>query len=92
MILVNLIRFAGVCQLGILIASALLPKVLNWRTELRQLSPLSRHVAWTHGAFIVLTTIAFGLLSLGLAPELAGGDALARSISHFWEYSGWSGW
>lgn len=78
-----LIAAGGVCHFGILVASALVPKVLDWRTQLRQLHPLCRHVVWTHGAFIVLVIVGFGALSLGLAPDLAGGTPLARSLCAF---------
>src|SRR3954470_2718375 len=47
----TLITLGGVCHFGILTASALTPKVLNWKTELQHLHPLFRHVVWTHGAF-----------------------------------------
>ena len=48
----TLLLLAGCCHFGILLASALVPGVLNWRRELASLAPLSRHVIWTHGAFI----------------------------------------
>ncbi len=83
MILPLLIAAGGVCHFGILIASALVPKVLDWRTQLRLLNPLCRHVVWTHGAFIVLVIVAFGALSLALAPDLAAGTPLARSLCAF---------
>ena len=78
-----LIASGGVCHFGILIASALVPKVLDWRTQLGLLSPLCRHVVWTHGVFIVLVIVGFGALSLGLASELAAGTLLARSLCAF---------
>ena len=83
MILPVLIAAAGVCQFGILVASALVPRVLDWRTQLRRLHPLCRHVVWTHGAFIVLVIVGFGALSLGLAPDLAAGTPLARAVCAF---------
>ena len=79
----HLILFGGVCHFGILIASALVPRVLDWRKELTRLSPLSRHLVWTHGAFIVLVIIGFGTMSLLNARELAGGAALARMFCGF---------
>ncbi|HTL27926.1 MAG TPA: hypothetical protein VL282_01845 [Tepidisphaeraceae bacterium] len=81
--LARLIQLAGIAQLGILIASALVPQVLNWRGELRKLSPMTRHLVWTHGVFIVLTIIAFAMLSLINATNLATGDLLARSVCAF---------
>ena len=83
-----LLLAAGVCHFGILIASALVPDVLDWRNELKKLAPLSRHLIWTHGGFIVLVIIAFGVLTIVNAAALAGGTRLARSvcgfISFFW--------
>ena len=79
----NLLVLGGVCHFGILIASALVPRVLDWKGELRSLSPLSRHLIWTHGAFIVLTIIGLGALSLINASELASGAKLARCVCAF---------
>ena len=81
--LARMIQLAGVLQFGILIASALVPAVLNWRAELRKLSPITRHLVWTHGVFIVLTIIAFAALSLINATSLATGQLLARSVCAF---------
>ena len=83
MILPTLIRIAGICHFGILMASALTPKVLNWRTELQQLNALSRHVVWTHGVFIVFVILGFGAISVGLPVEMCGGTPLARGICAF---------
>lgn len=83
MILPTFILLAGLCHFGILIASALVPRVLDWRGELAQLNPLSRHVVWTHGAFIVLTIVAFGAISLANPRELAAGSPLARWFCGF---------
>jgi hypothetical protein len=83
MLLPTLILLAGACHFGILIASALVPRVLDWRGELARLNPLSRHVVWTHGAFVVLTIVAFGAISLANPRELAAGSALARSFCGF---------
>jgi hypothetical protein len=78
-----LLRVGGVLQLGILLASALVPGVLRWRTELRSLSPLSRQLIWVHGAFIVLVIVSLGLVSLVEAEPLADGSLLARTVCGF---------
>ena len=78
-----LILIAGVLHFGILIASALVPQVLDWRGELQRVSPMTRQLVWTHGAFIVITIIGFGLLALTNAASLASGDALARAVCGF---------
>ena len=84
----NLIQIAGVLHFGLLLASALTPRVLDWRTELRPLSALSRHLIWVHGSFIVFIIIAFGTLSIVQAHNLADGSSLARwvcgMIALFW--------
>jgi hypothetical protein len=86
--LTNLITLAGVCQLGVLIASALVPIRLRWRTELSVLSRLHRQMYWVYGGYVVLAIVAFGLISLFNAEEMAGGGGLARSlcgyIAIFW--------
>jgi hypothetical protein len=76
----DLIRIAGVVQLGILLASALVPSVLDWKRELSTLSALVRHLIWVHGGFIVYVIVAFGLLALVLAGDLADGSRLSRAI------------
>lgn len=83
MTLVHLLFIAGVLHLGLLIASTLTPQVLQWRTELRQLCALSRHVVWVHGAFIMITILGFAMISLFNARSLAGGSGLARSVCAF---------
>ncbi len=79
----DLVRLGGVLHLGILIGSACVPGTLAWRTELARVSPMTRQLVWTHGAFIVLVIIGMGVVSLTHAEILANGDPLARSIAAF---------
>ncbi|HEV3331472.1 MAG TPA: hypothetical protein VG096_10850, partial [Bryobacteraceae bacterium] len=72
------IFFAGVGQLGVLVASALVPFRLNWREELRCLSRLHRQMYWVYGGYVVLSIIAFAAISILNASELASGTGLAR--------------
>jgi hypothetical protein len=81
--LAPLIAIGGVVHFGILLASALTPKVLDWQTALGKLDRLSRQLVWVHGAFIVLVIVAFGVLSVGFAAELASGSPLARGVCAF---------
>jgi hypothetical protein len=82
--LTYLIRIGGLLHFGILIAGALVPQVLHWRTELRKLHPMSRHIIWTHGLFILMTIIGFGLIATFYAPALAAASSgLARAICGF---------
>ena len=75
-----LILIGGVLHFLTLIASAMVPKTLDWKGELAKLIPFLRTLFWVYGAFIVLTIIAFGLLSVLHFRELAAGDSLARSV------------
>ena len=87
-VLTRLLFAAGVAQLGILVASALVPFRLDWRTELRSLSRLHRQMYWVYGGYVVMAIVAFALLSILNARELAGGSGLARGlcgyIAIFW--------
>src|SRR5262249_30484398 len=81
--LTTLVQIGGVIQLGILLASALVPGVLDWETELRPLSTLSRRLIWVHGAFIVLVIIGLGSIALCLPNSLTDGSLLGRAVCIF---------
>jgi hypothetical protein len=86
--LARAIFFAGVGQLGVLVASALVPFRLNWREELRGLSRLHRQMYWVYGGYVVLSIVAFAALSIANPGELASGSGLARGfcayVAAFW--------
>lgn len=77
------ILIGGALQLAVLIASGLVPHVLDWHSELRKLPLLLRQLIWVHGAFIVLTIAGLGTISLVNAHELASGTPLAKSVCAF---------
>jgi hypothetical protein len=79
-ILTDLLFAAGVAQLGVLVASAIVPFRLNWRTELGSLSRLHRQMYWVYGGYVVLSIVSFALLSLFNARELAQGSGLAKGV------------
>jgi quinol-cytochrome oxidoreductase complex cytochrome b subunit len=81
--LTDMIRTAGLLHFGILIASALVPQVLDWRSELRKLCPLTRQLVWVHGIFIVLTIVGMGLIASLQPAPLANATALARCLCGF---------
>ena len=78
--LTRLIVVAGVGQLGVLIASALVPFRLRWREDLRPLSRLHRQMYWVYGGYVVLSIVAFAMLSIFNSRELASGSGLARGL------------
>ena len=81
--LTTLIRVGGLLHFGILIASALVPQVLDWKSELKKLSPITRQLVWVHGVFIVITIIALGTIATINAPALAVGGTLGRCVCAF---------
>jgi hypothetical protein len=86
--LASLLMAGGVTQLGVLIASALVPFRLNWHRELAPLARLHRQLYWVYGGYIVLSIVAFALITLLNARELAAGGGLARGfcgyVAVFW--------
>ena len=80
MTLTDLIFVAGLGQLGILTASAMVPWGLQWKTELAPLPRLHRQMHWVYGGYVVLSIVAFAGLSLFNARELASGTGLARGV------------
>src|SRR5438105_14025434 len=78
--LTNWIMLGGVGQLGVLVASSLVPFQLDWKRELSVLAKLHRQLYWVYGGYVVLAIVAFGLISLFQAEELAQGSGLARCL------------
>jgi hypothetical protein len=82
------LQFAAALQLSILIASALVPRVLDWRRNLATLPPFLRRLFWVYGAFIVMIIVAFAFLTFLHADAMAAGEPVARSlcflIAGFW--------
>ena len=86
--LVTHLRVAGTLHFAILIASAMVPGVLDWKNQLARLDKHVREVVWVHGIFIVLVIVSFGALLVARAGDLATGSPLARwtagIIALFW--------
>jgi hypothetical protein len=74
------IFIAGFLELGVLVASALVPLRLDWKTSLNVLPRLHRQLYWIYGGYVVLGIIANGLVAIICAEELAAGTRLARFV------------
>jgi hypothetical protein len=74
---------AGILHLAITSAGITMTRVLDWRKNLLQLSPLTRHVIWTHGLFVLMTIVAFGIVSIAYSASLVSGAPLARVVCGF---------
>jgi hypothetical protein len=79
----TLLQLAAALQLSILVASALVPRVLDWRSNLAVLHPFLRRLFWVYGSFIVYVIIGFALLTFRHAGAMAAGEPVARSLCLF---------
>lgn len=84
----KLLLVGGLLHLATLCAAFAVPYVLDWKTELAKLATMLRQLFWVYGAFIAYTILAFGVLTLACATQLADGSPLARAvcglIATFW--------
>ena len=76
----TLLFIGGALHFVILIASALTPRVLDWRANLAVLHPFLRRLFWVYGSFIVLVIISFGIVTLFHSDELASGASFPRAV------------
>jgi hypothetical protein len=74
---------AGVLHFTLLSVGLAMPRVLRWEQDLRKVDPFSRQVILVHGAFIVLTIIGFGVITLVGADALLRGGVLAAAVAGF---------
>jgi hypothetical protein len=70
----------GALQLCVLIASAIVPSVLNLKIVLRDLPLLVRQLFWVYGGYVVLSILSLGLICLLAADDLAEPTILARAF------------
>ena len=74
---------AGVLHLVPLIAGLTVPRVLRWDQGLGKLDPLTRQLIWIHGAFIAITVLAFGLITVTAGESMLQGTPLAVGTAAF---------
>ena len=74
---------AGIGHFVVLIASFQVPARMKWKEDLAKLMPANRKLMWTYGAFIVMTIIAFGTLTLVLHDEFLAGNRAALGLAAF---------
>lgn len=78
--LATLIFVGGLLHFSVLIASSLVPFRLDWKNELASLSKLHWQMYWVYGGYVVMSIIAFGIISVTNAAEIAEGSGLARAF------------
>jgi hypothetical protein len=74
---------AGALHLVPLLAGLTMPRVLHWGSDLGKLDALTRQLIWVHGAFIAITVLAFGLITMTAAESMLQGTPLAVGIAAF---------
>jgi hypothetical protein len=74
---------AGFGQLGLALGSLALPRILSWREDTARLRPLTREVFWTYAAYIWITNLCFGVLSVAAPEWLLDGTPLSRALSAY---------
>lgn len=79
----NLIVLAGVGQLGLALGSLALPRVLDWKADTAKLKSLTRKVFWTYAAYIWVTNVCFGVLSVAAPGALLDGSMLSRAVAGY---------
>ena len=79
--LIAALWIAGFVQLAIALANFVLPRKLNYRDNLSRLAPMVRQIFIVHSGYIVGAVVLFAAISLGFAPELAGGRGLGRFLA-----------
>jgi hypothetical protein len=73
----KLIFLAGFAQVGLVIGSLSIPRLLNWRSELAKVQPLIKQMFWTYAAYILVVNLCFGLISIFDFKDLSNGSTLA---------------
>jgi len=73
----------GWVHVAVLMAAVQVPFVLDWRSELKPLSPFLRQLFLVYSAFILLTIVGFTLISLLFANAVANGGTLGRAVVGF---------
>lgn len=79
----GMIVLAGIGQLGIIVVSLAIPRLLRWREQMVGWQPLTRQMFWTYAAYIWATNLGFGLVSTLGSPWLIDGSPLAAAVTGF---------
>lgn len=73
----------GILQLGVLIAAFLLPKVLDWNTNMPKLPKLQAQIFKVYAFYICFLIASLGTMSIVFADELLAGTTLTKSLCFF---------
>jgi hypothetical protein len=82
-LLQNSLIVSGIGHIILCAGSFIIPKALQWKTNLKSLKPLLRQMFWTYAGYILVTNFAFGIVSVFGSEELINRSFLATSITFF---------
>jgi hypothetical protein len=82
-LLENSLIVSGIGHIILCAGSLVVPRALQWKTNLKTLQPLLRQMFWTYAGYILVTNFAFGIVSIFGSAELLDHSFLARSITFF---------
>ncbi|WP_371680917.1 hypothetical protein [Streptomyces sp. NBC_01276] len=74
------LRLVGLALTGMGAFHIVLPRLVDWPTDLAGTSLLTRQVSYAHLFFIGLTCVLLGLLPLCYTPELLAGTSLGTAL------------
>lgn len=77
------IFLAGIGQIGLVLGSLAIPKILNWREELNKVQTLIKQIFWTYAGYILITNLCFGLISVFATNALIDKSILATAVTGF---------
>ena len=77
----QIIFLAGTAQIGLVLGSLTIPRMLKWRAELAKVNPLIRQMFWTYAGYILVINLCFGLVSMFCADDLLNDSTLAGVVS-----------
>lgn len=78
-----LVVVAGIGMFGVAAASAAVPRILRWRTDVAQLRPLNRQIFWTYAGYILGTNLCLAMLATFAPGWLLAGTGLAAAVSGY---------
>jgi len=79
----QLIFLAGLGQIALATGSVVIPKLLNWSSEMAKVQPLIKQIFYTYACYILVFNLSFGLLSVFVNIDLTNGSKLATLICGF---------
>jgi hypothetical protein len=82
-LLQNSLIVSGIGHIILCAGSLIIPRALQWKTNLKSLKPLLRQMFWTYAGYILVTNFAFGIVSVFGSEELINRSFLATSITFF---------